>query len=237
VGVPGGQSKVSEIYLTAEGNQARTILHWLTWADTDYLAARKLLMDGLLVQGASLANTAVEKYLKALLTLYGEKVVRIHSPLEIYKKVKEQGHSLQLDESFLELLGKSYEMRYPDDIDDGYNLVLSQALLLDALDQTVKAIADRVTIKNLDGVIKRKLDLMVEQRMPQLFSMNTALGSITKDALLRQPSLVFECRFLFGNYMGAEYMTEQISDASFRREAFVQKSDKAFQLAYPPKQS
>jgi HEPN domain-containing protein len=222
--------------LTAEGDQARLVLHWLTWADTDYLAARKLLMDGLLVQGASLANTAVEKYLKALITLHGKTVVRIHNPLAIYLKVKEQGSSLQLDESFLELLGKSYEMRYPDDIEDGYNLVLSQALVLDALDQTVKSIADRVTIKNVDGAIKRKLDLLVEQRSPQLFSMNTALGSITKDALLSQPSLVFECRFLVGNYLGAEYVTQQIGDASFGREAFIQKSDKEFHLAYLPKQ-
>jgi hypothetical protein len=36
------------------GDKALKVLHWLTWADSDYLAARKLLLDGLLVQGASL---------------------------------------------------------------------------------------------------------------------------------------------------------------------------------------
>lgn len=36
------------------GDQALKVLHWLTWADSDYLAARRLFLDGLLVQGASL---------------------------------------------------------------------------------------------------------------------------------------------------------------------------------------
>jgi HEPN domain-containing protein len=231
------QFELADNLLSAEGDQARSILHWLTWADTDYLAARRLLMDGLLVQGASLANTAIEKYLKALIALHGKKIIRIHNPLEIYKKLKEQGSSLLLDEGFLELLGKSYEMRYPDDIEDGYNLVLSQALLLDALDQTVKLITDRVRLGNVNGAVKRKLDLLVEQRDPQLSSMNTALGSITKDTLLTRLSLVFECRFLNGNYLGAEYLTAEIRDTSFGREAFVQKSDRTFQLAYLPKES
>ena len=213
------------------------LLHWLTWADTDYLAARKLLTDGFLLQGAALANTALEKYLKALLFLHGEKVVRLHDPLVIYKQVQTCGCSLELDEAFLELLGKSYRMRYPDDIEDGYNLVLSQALLLDALDQSVKSISDRVVVGNLNGAVKRKVELLAEQKAPQLCSMNTALGSITKDALLSQPSQVFECRFLLGDYMGAEYITERIEDTSFGREAFLRKSDRTFQLAYLPKQS
>lgn len=232
-----GQFEAGRRVIKITGNDARMLLHWLTWADADYLAARRLLTDGLLLQGAALANTAIEKYLKALLSLHGEKVLRLHDPLLIYRKVKECGSSLELDEKFLELLGKSYRMRYPDDIEDGYNLVLSQALLLDALDRTVKSISDRVVVGNLEGAVKRKLDLLVEQKAPQLCSLNTAFGSMTTDALLSQPSQVFECRFLLGNYMGAEYITERIEDTSFGREAFIQRSDKTFQLAYVPKQS
>src|SRR6185437_116377 len=195
------QSGFAGNVIRVEGKQARSILHWLTWADTDYLGARRLLMDGLLLQGAILSNTAIEKYLKALIALHGEKIVWIHDPLQIYKTLREQGSSLLLNESFLELLGKSYEMRYPDDLKDGYNIVLSQALLLDALDQTVKSITNGVTFGNAEGIAKRKLDLLVEQHAPQLVLLNTALGSIARDTLLDQPSLVFECRFLNGNYL------------------------------------
>ena len=51
---------------TALGGQAETTLRWIRWADADYLGARLLLLQGLLVQGAALANTALEKYLKAV---------------------------------------------------------------------------------------------------------------------------------------------------------------------------
>ena len=40
--------------------------HWIKWADSDYLAARCLLLGRMVVQGCVLANTAIEKYLKAL---------------------------------------------------------------------------------------------------------------------------------------------------------------------------
>lgn len=100
--------------------------------------------------------------------------------MAIYGEVK-RGSILQLDESFLGLLEKAYAMRYPDDLEEGYNIVLSQALLLDALDQSAKSITDRIAMKKNSGdTAKRKLDLLIEQHNPQLFSMNTALGTITK---------------------------------------------------------
>lgn len=233
----GDQTQPEDKLQTVAGDQALKILHWLTWADNDYLAARKLLLDGLLVQAASLANTSIEKYLKALLVFQNKKVVRGHNPLAIYKEVKKCS-TLQLDEAFLGLLEKAYAMRYPDDLEEGYNIVLSQTLILDALDQTVKSITDRIAMKNNSGeTAKRKLALLIERRDSQLFSMNTALGIITKDALLAQPSLVFECRFLYGNYLGAEYGTDRIGNTSFEREGFIQKSDKDFVLAFTPKQS
>lgn len=233
----GEQLKPDGKLLKLAGDKALTILHWLTWADNDYLASRRLLLDGLLVQGASLANTAIEKYLKALIVFQNKEVARGHNPTALYKEVKKNS-SLQLDEAFLGLLEKSYRMRYPDDLEDGYNIVLSQALFLDALDQSVKSITDRIAIKKNEGeTVKRKLDLLIEQRASQLFFKNTAFGNITKDVLLSQPSLVFECRFLHRNYLGAEYVTEKIADAVFGKDAFVQKSYRDFQLAYTPKQS
>jgi HEPN domain-containing protein len=233
----GDQAGHSGSLHTVSGDQARTILHWLTWADNDYLAARRLLLDGLLVQGASLANTAIEKYLKALVVFQSKAAVRGHNPLGIYKRVRKNS-SLQLNESFLCLLEKSYKMRYPDDLDDGYNIVLSQALILDALDQSVKSITDRIAMKNARGEpIKRQIHLLIERGDPRIVSLNTALGTTTKETLLSQPSRVFECRFLSNNYLGAEYLTEGIVDTDFGKDAFVQKSDRTFQFGYTPNES
>lgn len=44
------------------GIENDSVANWLRWADNDYIAARQLLLDNLLVQGAALADTAIEKY-------------------------------------------------------------------------------------------------------------------------------------------------------------------------------
>jgi hypothetical protein len=55
----------------SSGKQSIDTIHWVGWADQDYLAARILLLNGLVVQGTALACTAVEKYLKGVCTLSG----------------------------------------------------------------------------------------------------------------------------------------------------------------------
>src|ERR1035437_6467092 len=135
----GNQTQQNENPAKITGAQVQMIIEWLSWADKDYIAARRLLLDGFLVQGASLANTAIEKYLKASIVCQGKKVKHGHDPLTIYMQMKADS-TLQLDQDFLALLAKAYKMRYPDDLSAGYNIALSQALILDALDQSVKLI-------------------------------------------------------------------------------------------------
>jgi HEPN domain-containing protein len=92
-------------------------LHWIRWADADYLSARLLLLQGLLVQGAALANTAIEKYLKAVFCHAQVKIPHGHAIDALYAKVKAIGPTnLDLNESFLRLLRKAYKLRYPDDL-------------------------------------------------------------------------------------------------------------------------
>jgi HEPN domain-containing protein len=220
------------------GEQVQTIIEWLSWADKDYVAARRLLLDGLLVQGASLANTAIEKYLKASIVCQGKKVKRGHDPLTIYRQMKSDC-TLQLNEKFLALLAKAYKLRYPDDLEAGYNVVLSQALILDALDQSVKLITSRIVIANSSNghAVVRLLDNLIAQNDPRVVFNNTALGTVTKDALLDQPSLVYECRVIQKHsYMEAEYSAARIENGNFDREALVQTSEKSFNLANTPTQ-
>jgi HEPN domain-containing protein len=47
------------------------VSQWLNWADQDYLASRSLLLRGYVLQGTIVANTAIEKYIKAVLMLRG----------------------------------------------------------------------------------------------------------------------------------------------------------------------
>jgi HEPN domain-containing protein len=107
---------------------AEASINWLSWADKDYVAARRLLLDGLLVQGACLANTAIEKYLKATLNAHGKRIPHTHDPSRLYQEAKSFS-TLKLDEAFLMLLVNAYRLRYPDDLKGGFNISLSQALM------------------------------------------------------------------------------------------------------------
>jgi hypothetical protein len=71
-----------------QGNQAIKTIQWVSWADNEYIAARQLLLADLLVQGSSLSNTTIEKYLKALFMLLGMKNPRIHNIDKLYENLK-----------------------------------------------------------------------------------------------------------------------------------------------------
>lgn len=221
--------------IPAIGQHAQELLDWLFWADRDYLAARRLLTDNLIVQGASLANTALEKYLKAVLAVEGTTVPRTHDPLSLYRKTR-PGGTLRLNEEFLKLLAKAYELRYPDNLEVGYNIVLSQALILIALDEAVFEITRRFTFRRPDDKpAHRLLDSLVEARDVRIFHMNVALGVIAKDAALQVPSRVFEMRILpNGTRMEIDYSTARIDNTAFDCAGFVQINEKQFQLAFTP---
>jgi hypothetical protein len=85
----------------------------------DYIASRVLLNNGYIMQGALLASTAVEKYLKAVLALSGisckyhmDKLGQIkplfqHTPYTMMFDI--------LDPVFLDMLSKAYRYRYLDE--------------------------------------------------------------------------------------------------------------------------
>lgn len=225
----------SGAYIPAKGEPAQESLDWLSWADKDYLAARRLLLDNLIVQGTSLANTALEKYLKAILAVEQKPVPRGHDPLSLYRMTK-PGGTLQLNEEFLALLAKAYELRYPDDLDAGYNIVLSQALILMALDEAVFEITRRFTFRRPDDrPAHRFLDAWVEARDPRIIHMNVALGVVKRDVALSTRSSVYEIRILpNGTRMEIEYSTAKIDNTAFDRHGFVQKNEKQFELAFVP---
>src|SRR5690242_8412486 len=122
------------------GKDARLALIWLGWADNDYIAARSLLLGNLLIQGAALSNAAVEKYLKTLHVVQSLPNPRGHNVSSLYKNLKTSGMDLGLDAQYLALLVKAYRLRYPDDLEIGFNIVLAQTKMLVELDATVHRI-------------------------------------------------------------------------------------------------
>ncbi|MDQ1313134.1 MAG: hypothetical protein QG605_1673, partial [Euryarchaeota archaeon] len=131
--------------MSNQGEKGSMAFRWIGWADNDYIAARLLLLNDVLaqgsalIQGSSLSNTAIEKYLKALfvhLDLKIPKGFKGHDISNLYGEIKKKGITLDISEDYLAMLFKSYRLRYPD-LNPGDNFILCKTKLLVELDRTV----------------------------------------------------------------------------------------------------
>jgi HEPN domain-containing protein len=197
----------------AGGDRAKATMMWIRWAEADYVAARILLRMGLLVQGAALANTAIEKFLKAIFEHAGLKVPHSHNVNDLYAKIKStKKQTLTLNEDFLRLLAKSYMLRYPDDVGNGFNMILSQSKMLAQLDRSVKDITDRFRIVANDKPVPMVLERAIQQSDPRYLDLNIAVDPKSSTALFGTTSGIYEIRKLQGSFLEANYKVASLAD-------------------------
>ena len=128
-------------------------------AYTDYLAARVLLNNRLLKQGAVLASSSLEKYLKAQLGLFGNKSHgHLNSAHWNSLKNKSNGIYRKIDKGFMELCIKCYQLRYTESIKKGFTLSIPQWRFLGELDKTAILIEESIDLKrgNTEEVLIRQ---------------------------------------------------------------------------------
>lgn len=229
--------KVGEQVTSSSQSVIETLL-WLKWADADYQSARILLLQGLLVQGTALSNTAVEKYLKSLFAHRNLPIPRSHEVARLYRQIKNQtGADLDLNESYLGLLEKAYKLRYPDDAADGFNIALNQVRMLVELDRTVKKIIERFHIVRKDR--NEKIMLILERAMQandaSILTNNIALTPTLGEQLFAHPSHSYDFRRHRGQIYETNYVTEKVSDGpDYAMEGFAVVGERQFSVAYPP---
>src|SRR5437868_1860073 len=99
-----------------EGLNAFNAFELFTLGYDDYLAARILLRGGMFVQGASMAATAVEKYLKGLTVMRGGKRFKGHITASLVKSVNNYFPKMfdKINRDFVLFLSRAYDMRYYD---------------------------------------------------------------------------------------------------------------------------
>jgi HEPN domain-containing protein len=222
---------------TVASGHGETTLRWIRWADADYLGARILLLQGLLIQGAALANTALEKYLKAVCFYSGMKIPHGHAVDVLYGKVT--GHAptnLALNESYLRLLRKAYKLRYPEELNDGYSIALNQAKLLSQLDRSVLEITKRFEAELTDGkTIPMVLEEARMRKHEAFLAKNVALDPAQSALLFSNPSHSIDIRNHKGNLYQVVYQSLYIKDdLVFEVEGFVPQNDLQFTVAFPP---
>ena len=175
------------------------MLQWISWADNDYIAARQLLLSDLLVQGSGLSNTAIEKYLKALFVLLGLEIPRGfkgHNISNIYDGIKKNGLKLEINEEYLALLAKSYQLRYFDDLKPEFNITLTKTKLLVELDHTIYEIRKGFNFRKNDKKIITKIEYFQEEKNPLLLMKNCYFGNYNRISLFEEESYCYMLRVL-----------------------------------------
>lgn len=208
---------------TSGHRRTAAILDFLNLGFKDYLAARVLLNNGLCLQGAILASTAVEKYFKALLSIRGEcpdghlrkahlNSVRNFAP-EMYRS---------LNESFLTFLQRCYKLRYLDQIPEHFNLGVGARMVLAELDITIDTIQASIRLRDQSGQeIRTPHRDAIERKNPHFFLNNHLVSGITKQEFLKAPDTWYGMRIRpLEGILEVEYSTyESRSDGNFLFEA------------------
>ncbi len=215
-----------DVKLVSEEDKQRNIevIGWIGLADDDYVAARVLINNGLLVQGAILSTTAIEKYLKMVHRIRNWSFPRRnpHDLLDLYRSAKSKGLDLNLNENYLTLLTKIYKMRYPDGVEADFNFAINQAKLLVALDECVYAVRHRLTLTSAEPDKKRetKFEHWINSNYNHLMRMNHAYcNEVKRELLFENPSIWHEARFVGGkNWMEAGYTAPANDDDVYNLE-------------------
>jgi HEPN domain-containing protein len=210
--------------------------HWLKWADSDYLAARYLLLGRMVVQGCVLANTAIEKYLKALRAHLELPISRSHAVQTLYDELKTSAKSpVTLNEGFLRVLQKAYRLRYPDALPDGFNIALNQMKLIAELDRTVFAISSAFTFS--DGTTDSVLTRATKAGDQRILEKNVVLNPEQASVFFAADSQSFEFRTNKPLVINVDYLSPRVTDDGlFGQEGGVLvpgKGIKDISLAFP----
>ena len=152
------------------------IASFLNLAFKDYIAARILILNNQLLQGAVQASTSIEKYFKAIDRMKGQKTSG-HLKNALLNQVKNYDPKLfdLFNIKFLKFLIKVYELRYFDTVTAGFSVNINSNQLLAEIDYTVSEIQKRFVMKAGERVFETLYDTFLKNKDSNLFNANYLL--------------------------------------------------------------
>lgn len=176
------------------------VVNHLNLANEDYLAARLLLIQGMLPQGAMFASTSVEKYIKAVLATKGVKV-NSHLETKLLNTLRREFHeiyiNLDIDTDFVKFLSKCYHLRYALVDSPSFSIVINQYRTLIALDTLIKNVDSCFYSQRNDQLAtqyKTPYSYLLAERDSRLMELNVALGGISLQSILNMNNKVYELK-------------------------------------------
>jgi len=169
----------------------------------DYIAARFLLNNDFIVQGLTLASTAVEKYLKALivLTLKGKERYNYHfDRLSKLTEILEKNYydvTKKFDPFFLSILEEAYKIRYYDTLKGPVKIGFYLNQFIGELDSTIHFFeaADTSGLLYRQGVKKKDV---------HLYHNNFILNNQDKKDFMERPDTGFIIHIQMGSSTQSE---------------------------------
>lgn len=223
--------------LTEEQQRFSEVNAWLDLADGDYVAARTLIRNGQIIQGAILSSTAIEKYLKTIYWIKGREFERrgenAHDIVKLYNGLTTLDPRGKLNESYLRLLIRAHKLRYPDRLEPGFSIALSQVKMLVALDETVFKM--RSGIKFVGAERKGEFEQQIENNDEFLLQGNHTFGNAKRVELFQRPLLWNEMRVVRnGSWLRISYVAMAEDDGEYDLGGLIPgSSDREFKIQSP----
>lgn len=155
----------------------------------DYIAARFLLNNGFTVQGLTLASTAIEKYLKAVLVIASNEKLWYNFHLDNVKKLKTLlsknncDVTERFDPIFLNILVNAFKIRYYDKLERPISIGFYVNQFIGELDDTIEMMETTV----LKTVSETPFRRAIKSKDPHLYHNNFKLNNQDKKEFMEQP--------------------------------------------------
>lgn len=204
-------------------SRAWNSIQFLELAYDDYIAARTLFLGNMLPQACALAATCVEKYFKAIVAIRGNRCEG-HLTKRLFKSIENYQPRLygDLNMDFLEFLSLAYELRYLDNKEAGFGIVINKYRSLAELDRTISLIDKGFDLKAGDKPIQTPFCRQVAAKSEPLLRENATLLGIPRNDYFRKTNHVFEIQVApDGRIIKATYQTEGVRDDG----SFLKKPD------------
>ena len=213
---------MSRSKLSANGRQVQT---FISDSMNDYVAARVLLLSGLLQQGAILGSTAIEKACKSILAFHGnESRGRLKKAHWNAVKNFDKNLWMRLKQDFLELNRKAYLLRYTDDLPVDFNIVIAQREYLAELDQTIISLVQGFDFQNEISGQETKFTQLLASGDSRLIADNHVLSHKPKSEFIYSlPQQIYELRYVpsLGPVEVSYFSIRPAKQASFTRPGNV----------------
>ncbi|MBO0939087.1 hypothetical protein J2I47_21210 [Fibrella sp. HMF5335] len=201
--------------LSLSARQGQLVISYFINGYADYLGARTLLVNGLLLQGAVLANTSIEKYFKGMLTAVNVPVPRRHdiSTKKYGNTIKSHYRRLYslINWEFIKFTSEAYRTRYLDDLKAGYSIAIVRLKTLAELDFTICSIEESFRVGDTDKPNRYRADIASNELL--LHNLNYYLLKHDKTHFIEQLDNVIQFGIIEPNIsFQLNYLTKDVKN-------------------------